>query len=65
MKSQQRLAPQGCGFSFRRALLIAEPERRQNTLLFRINQETGQAIDLFRRTSLAGIGISIDDLTFT
>jgi hypothetical protein len=34
-------------------------------LLFRINQETEQAIDLFRRTSLAGIGISIDDLTFT
>ena len=33
-------------------------------LLFRINQETGQAIDLFQRTSLAGIGISIDDLTF-
>jgi len=34
-------------------------------LLFRINQESGQAIDLFRRTSLAVIGISIDDLTFT
>jgi hypothetical protein len=30
----------------------------------RINQETGQAIGLFRRTSLAGIGIGIDDLTF-
>jgi hypothetical protein len=34
-------------------------------LLFRINQETVQAIDLFRRTSLPGTGISIDDLTFT
>jgi hypothetical protein len=31
----------------------------------RINQETGQAIGLFRRASLAGIDISIDDLTFT
>jgi len=27
--------------------------------LFRINQETGQAIGLFRRTSLAGKGIRI------
>jgi hypothetical protein len=34
-------------------------------MLFRINQETGQAIDLFRRNSLAGIGIRIDSLTFT
>ena len=36
-------------------------------LLFRIksiNQETGRAIDLFRRTALAGISIGIDDLTF-
>jgi hypothetical protein len=33
--------------------------------LFRINQETGQAIGLFRRTSLAVIATSIDDLTFT
>jgi len=32
-------------------------------LLFRINQETGQAIGLFRRTTLAEIGISIEDLT--
>ena len=32
-------------------------------LCYPINQETGQAIDLFRRT-LAGIIISIDDLTF-
>ena len=33
--------------------------------LFRINQETGQAIGLFRRTSLAGKGISVEGLTFT
>jgi len=34
-------------------------------LPFRINQETGQAIDLFRRNSLAGMDIRIDDLTIT
>jgi hypothetical protein len=34
-------------------------------LVFRINQETVEAIDLFRRALLAGIGVSIDDLTFT
>ena len=33
-------------------------------LLFRINRETRQAIDLFRRSWLAGVGIGIDDLTF-
>ena len=33
-------------------------------LLFRINLETRQAIDLFRRTSLAGTSIRIDDPTF-
>jgi hypothetical protein len=31
----------------------------------RIKQETGQVIGLFRLASLAGIDISIDDLTFT
>jgi len=33
-------------------------------LLFRVNQETGQAIDLFPRNSVAGISIGIDDLKF-
>jgi hypothetical protein len=31
----------------------------------RIRQETGVAIGLFRRASLAGTNISIDDLTST
>jgi hypothetical protein len=33
-------------------------------LLFRVTQETGQAISLFRRTSFALIGVGADDLTF-
>jgi hypothetical protein len=64
MKSQYHLAPWDCGFGFRRL-----PSHRvdEMALLLRIkstNQETGRAIDLFRRTALAGISIGIDDLTF-
>jgi hypothetical protein len=53
-KSQQHLAPQGCGFSFGRALQIGNHRVDKIALLFRINQETGKVIGLFRRTSLAG-----------
>lgn len=43
---------------------IVEPQVDQAALLFRINQEIGQASGLFQRTSLAGMDIIIDNLTF-
>jgi hypothetical protein len=45
-------------------LRFSEPQGRWDGFAICINQETGQAIDLFRRTTLAGISIGIDDLTF-
>src|SRR5882672_6777603 len=43
---------------------LAEPQSRQDGFAIPHQLETRQAIDLFRRTSLAGKSISIDDPTF-
>jgi hypothetical protein len=64
-ESQYQLAPWGCGVSFRRL-----PNHRLDNNLdwgfryFRIDQETACAIELFRRTSLARINMSVEGLTF-
>src|SRR5260370_42103861 len=43
---------------------LAEPQSRQDGFAIPHQLETRQPIDLFRRTSLAGKSISIDDPTF-
>jgi hypothetical protein len=51
------LDQQGAGFDFRRPSGFATPHSVEKiTMLFRTNQETGPAIDLFRQASLASIG---------
>ena len=64
-KSQQHLAPQGCGFGFGRALQIEEPQARQDSVAVP-HQSGDRRGDCFIPANFAcRTGISIDDLTFT